>query len=489
VFRAGWFSATVMKGAGNMRVGNTNQRTMAILGTLALISMLAAQPLSTVASANPLPPIFPSAGGPYTGTVGEPITFDGSLSTFSDGNDVDMICCWDWLMENQFECIGGYPVLDHTYHCAYNGKVRVYVYDGKGNVDWDEAYVKVTGPETALCVTLQGDADLHAYDFHKQHVGLDYDLNGPEKDIKGATWCITDAAGKTMSLISCTPDAGITQKIQFPLYSGQPYGLAMVGVRDGTFDLTVQGYQDGAMVTEQNYSAGIFAGEAIMVSSQACCENGALSVDCGPLVYCPKIKVTPDKIKLTVDSVGGVYEMKLTISETGGLRPLRSVSLRCGDIKSQVHKIKGSDVTFDLNGFDIAPGGEQTVVVSFPVPYQFTGTATGTLSVDTADKVGKSIPVTVKEETIAPLCDPGGPYKGKVGKAITFNAGGSYDPDGVIKQFCWDWDWDGEFECTSSATIKHVWEAVFKGTVLLRVVDDDGQSAEKAVLVTVEEAD
>ena len=99
-----------------MRVGNPNQRAKAILGTLAFISILAAQPLGTVASADPLPPIFPSAGGPYTGTVGEPITFDGSLSTLADPNDVEMICCWDWLMENQFECIGGYPVLEHTYH-------------------------------------------------------------------------------------------------------------------------------------------------------------------------------------------------------------------------------------------------------------------------------------------------------------------------------------------------------------------------------------
>lgn len=470
-----------------MRVGNTDQRTMAILGMVAFISILAAPPFWAVASAGSTPYIFASAGGPYTGTVGEPVKFDASVSYVSDGNDVATYC-WDWNQENQFECIGGSPLIEHTWHCAYTGYVRVYAFADFGEVAWDEAYVKVTGPETAMCITLKGNADLHVYDIHKQHVGIDYPTNGPEKEICGALWWITDAGGKNVSLTGCTPDETMTQTIRFPLYSGGPYGIRLVGCEDGTFDLMVQGYQDGACVTETSHKGNIFAGETISVSAQACCEKNDLSIDCGPLVYCPELKVKPDKIKVPVD-LPGTYTTSITLSETSGLRPLRSVTLKCGDIKGQAHKIKGSDVAFDLNGFDIAPGGEQTVQMSIPVPEFFFGSASGSLSVECLDGVGKSVEVTIKKVGLAPVCDPGGPYEGVVGEAITFDGGWSYDPDGTIKEFCWDWDWDGEFECTSKAKIQHVWGDVFKGTVLLRVIDDEGQSAEESVLVTVKEAE
>jgi hypothetical protein len=460
---------------------------MAILRTVAFISILVAQPFRAVASASSTPYIFASAGGPYTGTVGEAIEFDASLSYVSDGSGIATYC-WDWNKANELECIGGSPLIEHTWHCAYTGPVRVYVFADNNDVDWAETYVKITGPETAMCITLKADADLHVYNNHKQHMGIDYPTNGPEKEICEALWWITDAEGKNMSLTGCTPDETMTQTIRFPLYSGEPYSIRVVGCRDGAFDLTVQGYQDGACVTETSYKGDIFAGETISVSAQACCQKNSLSIDCGPLCYCPELKVKPDKIKIPVEAAG-VYETSITLSETTGLRPLRPVTLKCGDITGQVHKIKGSDVAFDQNGFDIAPGGEQKVQVSLPVPEFFFGSASGSLSVECLDGVGKSIEVTIKKVGLEPVCDPGGPYKGVVGKAITFDGGWSYDPDGTIKEFCWDWDWDGEFECTSKSKIQHTWDDVFKGTVLLRVIDNEGQSAEKSVLVTVKEAE
>jgi hypothetical protein len=456
---------------------------MATLGVLAFTAVLAAHPVSA-AGASSDPYIFASAGGPYSGTVAKPIEFDASLSYVSDGNDVATYC-WDWNRESQFECVGG-PWIEHTWHCAYSGPVRVYTFADFGEVAWAEAYVTITGPQTAMCITLKGDADLHVYDWHKQHVGIDYATNGPEKEICEALWWITDATGKNTSLTMCTPDGSMTQTVRFPLYSGEPFSIRMVGVRDGEFDLMVQGYQDGACVSQTSYQGDIFDGEMISISAEACCEKNSLSIDCGPLCYCPKVKVTPDKIKVPVEGPG-TYDVSITLSETGGLRPLRSLTLQCGDIKGQVHKIKGSDVTFDLNGFDIEPGGKQTVRMSIPVPEFFFGSASGSLSLKCLDEIGKSIEVTVKEVGLDPVCKPGGPYEGVVGKPITFDARWSYDPDGTIQQFCWDWDWDGEFECTSKPEIQHTWDETFKGTVLLRVVDNEGQSTEASALVTIKE--
>ena len=52
--------------------------------------------------------------------------------------------------------------------------------------------------------------------------------------------------------------------------------------------------------------------------------------------------------------------------------------------------------------------------------------------------------------------DAGGPYEGKVGDEIEFDAGASFMLDGSeIECYYWDWCGDGHFECFSSPTAKH----------------------------------
>jgi Concanavalin A-like lectin/glucanases superfamily/CARDB/PKD domain/SdrD B-like domain len=77
-----------------------------------------------------------------------------------------------------------------------------------------------------------------------------------------------------------------------------------------------------------------------------------------------------------------------------------------------------------------------------------------------------------------PVADAGGPYTGSVGSPVTFDAGGSYDPDGQIVSYEWDWDGDDTYdETTSSSTITHTWDTEFSGTIRLKVTDNDGLSA------------
>ena len=71
------------------------------------------------------------------------------------------------------------------------------------------------------------------------------------------------------------------------------------------------------------------------------------------------------------------------------------------------------------------------------------------------------------------------------GEPITFNAGGSYDPDGALVEYAWDWDWTGQFEGSDKPKTQHTWNGLFSGTVLLRVTDDEGNSSQKAVSVVV----
>ena len=89
-------------------------------------------------------------------------------------------------------------------------------------------------------------------------------------------------------------------------------------------------------------------------------------------------------------------------------------------------------------------------------------------------------------ENEPPVAEAGGPYSGTVGESITFDASGSYDPDGTIVSYEWDWNNDGVYdETTDSAIINHTWSVEFNGTVSLKVTDDDGATSIDTTTVKV----
>jgi len=86
----------------------------------------------------------------------------------------------------------------------------------------------------------------------------------------------------------------------------------------------------------------------------------------------------------------------------------------------------------------------------------------------------------------APVADAGGPYEGVPGKPITFDASGSYDPDGQIVLAEWDWDLDGTYDYqTTNPVCEHTWTCPFSGTVRVRVTDNEGLSSVDCASVVV----
>ncbi|MHA1873399.1 MAG: PKD domain-containing protein, partial [Candidatus Heimdallarchaeaceae archaeon] len=85
--------------------------------------------------------------------------------------------------------------------------------------------------------------------------------------------------------------------------------------------------------------------------------------------------------------------------------------------------------------------------------------------------------VTVsEEENEPPIPNAGGPYSGKVGKAIQFDGSGSYDPDGTIVE--WEWDF-GDGTTGSGEKPIHTYNEAKVYSVTLRVKDDKGAWSEK----------
>jgi PKD repeat protein len=81
------------------------------------------------------------AGGPYTGTVDEPVTFDGSGSFDADGTIV--LYEWDFESDGVFDFSSTVPMATHVYTTEFMGTLTLRVTDNDGRMSTDTAPVEV----------------------------------------------------------------------------------------------------------------------------------------------------------------------------------------------------------------------------------------------------------------------------------------------------------------------------------------------------------
>jgi PKD repeat protein len=98
---------------------------------------------------------------------------------------------------------------------------------------------------------------------------------------------------------------------------------------------------------------------------------------------------------------------------------------------------------------------------------------------DTETKVDYII---VTEVNQPPVADPNGPYTGTEGIALTFNGSGSYDPDGSIASYDWDF---GDGNTSSEERPTHTYAQNGTYTVTLNVTDDDGATDINTTTATI----
>lgn len=90
-----------------------------------------------------------NAGGPYSGTVGQPILFDGSGSYDPDGN----ITLYEWDFDNDgiFDFSSSSATTTHVYNAPYTGLVMLRVTDNSGNTATSTASVTVEPGSVLAC--------------------------------------------------------------------------------------------------------------------------------------------------------------------------------------------------------------------------------------------------------------------------------------------------------------------------------------------------
>lgn len=111
-------------------------------------------------------------------------------------------------------------------------------------------------------------------------------------------------------------------------------------------------------------------------------------------------------------------------------------------------------------------------------------------------KKAKYYSVTAESEDYIVKNEPRNPFKfspfadisvspgtqAKVGQTLTFNASASFDLDGEIKEYSWNF---GDGSSAKGKIVNHTYSQSGNFSVVLTVIDNDGLSSTKAVLVNV----
>ena len=191
---------------------------------------------------------------------------------------------------------------------------------------------------------------------------------------------------------------------------------------------------------------------------------------------------------------GTVESITVVVSNNGDLQETFDVTLYA-DLDTSVI---GDEITIGTKTVtNLASGGSTSVVFDWDTTGVSSGTYAITAWVDSGEDIPEynemnnwcTDPATLTIQAY-PVADADGPYAGYEGSPITFDASGSYDPDGTITLYEWDWDGDGTYdESTTSPTVTHTWNDDYTGTINLRVTDDDGLTNETSTTVTVYNVD
>jgi hypothetical protein len=239
-------------------------------------------------------------------------------------------------------------------------------------------------------LSLASHADLHVYDSTGRHMGINYDDWTLEQNIPDATFIFEDPSGIQQPL----PGDGYiptdwVQIISLPAIEGVNYRTELVGTSEGPFELTISGFQNGELTSVQTYRGDIVPGQLLATSTNTLAIEGQMTLLYELLGNGSAMGLEPDVLTFMLHP--GTQELTFIIIEDTGRQTLDDVTVSSSDIIGANGLIDGSTVSFDMNHFDVAPGGQQVVHAFISVPLDFVGPASGKFLIESADGETKSI--------------------------------------------------------------------------------------------------
>ena len=427
------------------------------------------------------------ANGPYTGTVGVPLTLDGTGSYDPEGT----IVAYDWDFGDGSTGSGAAPT--HTYITDGSFVVSLTVTDDIGDTGTDTSTATIglgnqppvadpNGPYTGtvgVAVAFDGSA---SSDPDGSIISYSWDF-GDGNTGTGATPSHTYAsAGLYNVTLTVMDDAGVTDSqgttadiIEAPV--NQPPVSDPNGPYTGTngvavlFDGTGSSDPDGTIVAyDWDFGDG--------------------NIGTGP---------TPSHSYAT----DGNYTVSLNVTDDAGATDLATTTASIGavnqppvaDPNGPYSGTVGIIVMFDGTGSNDPDGtivaynwdfgdGNTGDGATPGHTYAADGIYTVTLTVtdDAGDTGSATTTASIGLGNQPPLADPNGPYTGTVGVAVIFDGTGSSDPDGTVVDYNWDF---GDGATGSGVNPSHTYASEGVYNVTLTVTDDAGATDSAMTTVTI----
>jgi len=432
------------------------------------------------------PPTVEYTWTPDPGVEGQPVEFDGSASSDSDGEIVAYH--WDWNGDEQIEETTDGPVVNHTFSQTGFRNVALTVEDDDGvnrsswrDVEIVEANVIArcsAEPQTVVVgqnVTIDASASENATylsyrfgdgtsrpetnEFTVEHSYAEpgeytpvitvYGPGGKSDTVECPTITVEPANAPPTADFSFSPDPGIAgESMTFDASNSSDPDGNITTYRwdwdgDEQFELTTD-----EPVAEHTFDAPGFKNVGLQVQDDA---------NATDIQYRDVSVVQPVVARCSVEpqtvEVGQTVVIDARESENG------------------------SYLAYDFDGdgeYERPEAAEFVAEHSYEEPGEYTPVIT------VYGARGQSDTVECPTITVEPPNEPPAssfsfePNPGIAGQSMTFDASNSVDSDGTVERYQWDWNGDGTYEeTTSDPQIEHTFFSAEFQNVALRVVDNE----------------
>jgi PKD repeat protein len=460
---------------------------------MTLIAVLTIAIMTTAAAglSNQLP--IADSKGPYTGTEGAAILFNGSGSYDPDGSIISY--AWDFGFGDGNTGTGESPAYTYAQDGTYN--VTLVVTDNEGATDTNAttATIDDTEPTADFAGTPTGGVKPLPLDFSDSSTSYDgitareWDFGDDNTSMEqNPTHVYATEGTYTVSFTVYEADGNsnteakvdyiiVTQEKQLPVsdpngpYTGTE-GAAILFSGSGSYD------PDGCIISFA-WDFGFGDGNTGTGESPAYtyAQNGIYNVSL--VVTDNKGATDTSTTTATIDDTEPTADFAGT--PTSGLKPLTvnfsDSSTSYDGIAAWDWDFGDGDTSTELNPTHVYVT-EGTYAVSFTV-YEVDGDS---------DTEMKRDYINVTRENQPPVSDPNGPYTGTEGVAITFSGSGSYDPDGSIISFAWDFGFgDGNTGTGESPAYTYAQNGTYNVTLV--VTDDEGATDTKTTTAAIDDTE